>query len=445
MKKVAIIGAGITGLVTAFYLKKAGIPVTIFEKTNHIGGVMKTESKNGFLFERGPNSGVLSNMELVELFEDLKDDCQLEIADKRSKKRLIWKANNWHALPSSIKTAITTSLFTFGDKLKVLGEPFRKKGTNPNENLADMVKRRLGKSFLEYAIDPFISGIYAGDPAYLIPKYALPKLYNLEQDYGSFIKGAIAKKKTISAEEAKKVTKEIFSFNGGLKSFINALVKNIGKENIILNSNISVIKTEKAYTIEDKEYTNIISTVNASNISKILPFISKSELENIENLKYAKIIGLSIGFSDWKGIKLDAFGGLIPMKEQKNILGALFMSSQFKNRAPENGALFTVFVGGTRKENLTTLNDDEIKKIVAKDFNKMMQLKEFNPDLFEIARYNKAIAQYGIDSKNRFEAIKNIENNHKNLILAGSISNGIGIADRVKQAVEIAKKIAKSE
>jgi len=445
MKKVAIIGAGITGLVTAFYLKKAGIPFTVFEKSNHIGGVMKTETKNGFLFERGPNSGVLSNMDLVELFEDLKDDCQLEIADKRSKKRLIWKANNWHALPSSIKTAITTPLFSFSDKLRVLGEPFRKKGTNPNENLANMVKRRLGKSFLEYAIDPFISGIYAGNPEYLIPKYALPKLYNLEQDYGSFIKGAIAKKKTIANEEAKKVTKEIFSFNGGLKSFINALAKNIGKENIILNTNVSVIKTEKIYKINDVEFTNIISTVNAPNISEILPFISKNELANIENLEYAKIVGLSIGFSNWNGIKLDAFGGLIPMKEQKNILGALFMSSQFENRAPKNGALFTVFVGGTRKTHLTELNNDEIKNVVAKDFCEMMQLDEFNPDLFEISRYDKAIAQYGLDSKNRFEAIKNIEHKYKNITLAGSISNGIGIADRVKQAVILAKNIAKSE
>ena len=441
MKKIAIIGAGITGLTLAYYLKKAGMSVTVFEKENRIGGVIKTETKNGFLFERGPNSGVLSNMELWQLIEDLKNDCSLAIGNPLAAKRLIWKNNQWNALPSSMLTAIKTPLFTLGDKLKVLGEPFRKKGTNPNENLAEMVKRRLGNSFLDYAIDPFISGIYAGNPEYLIPKYALPKLYNLEQEYGSFIKGAIGKKKTVSKEEASKITKEIFSFKNGLIDLIKALEKQIGSENIKLNQSVIINHNEKEFTVNKEAFSTVVSTINAKAIPKVFPFLTKEKTAQITNLKYAKVVEASIGFKNWQGINLDAFGGLVPMKEKKNILGVLFMSTIFENRSPKEGALFTVFVGGTRKEALTQLDDITLKETIAKDFKTMMQLDNFKPDIFELSRYDTAIAQYGLDSKARFEAIEQLEKQYKGLYLAGSMRNGVGIADRIKQAVNLANQI----
>jgi len=444
MKKVAIIGAGITGLTLAYQLKKAGIGFTIFEKKNRIGGVIKTESKDGFLFERGPNSGVLSNMELWQLITDLKNDCDLSIGNPLAAKRLIWKNNKWNALPSSILTAIKTPLFTFGDKLRVLGEPFRKKGANPDENLAEMVKRRLGNSFLDYAIDPFISGIYAGNPEYLIPKYALPKLYNLEQEYGSFIKGAIGKKKTVSKEEKSKITKEIFSFKNGLIDLVKALEKQIGSENIKLNQAVLINANEKGFTVNEETFSTVVSTINAKAIPQVSPFLAKEKIAKITNLQYAKVVEVSIGFKNWQGMNLDAFGGLVPMKEQKNILGALFMSTIFENRAPKGGALFTVFVGGTRKEALTKLDDNMLKNTIAKDFKAMMQLDDFKPELFELSRYDKAIAQYGLDSKARFEAIVQLEKEYQGLYLAGSMRNGVGIADRIKQAVDLAKEIQNS-
>ncbi len=441
-KKVAIIGGGISGLVTAFYLKKAGIDFTIFEKQERLGGVMNSKEENGFLYETGPNSGVLSNVELVKLFEDLNKDCELEEADQTSKKRLIWKNNKWNALPSSLLTAITTPLFTFSDKLRVLGEPFRKKGTNPHENLAQLVKRRLGKSFLDYAIDPFISGIYAGDPEYLIPKYALPKLYSLEQTYGSFIKGAIKKGKEPKTEDEKKITKEIFSVKGGLIELIKALAKNIGESNIKKNcGDLKIEREENSYNLNKETFTDIVSTVNAPSLSSLFSFITTDELKNILNLKYAKVVEATIGFNEWTGDDIKAFGGLVPQKENKNILGVLFMSSIFKNRAPKAGALLTVFAGGTKREDLTQLNETDLKEVIQKDISEMMNLKSFNPDLFKLSYYDYAIAQYGVDTKERIEAVLNIHDKYPGIILGGSITGGVGIADRVKQAKDISGKI----
>ena len=446
-KNIAIIGAGITGLTAAYYLKKAGIKFKIFEKSNHIGGVIRTEKINNFLFEIGPNSGVIGNAEIANLFEDLKDDCRLEIADHSSARRLIWKKNKWHALPSGPVSAVTTPLFSLYDKFRILGEPFRKKGTNPNETLADLVKRRMGKSFLNYAIDPFILGIYAGDPGYIVPKYALPKLYNLEQTYGSFIGGTIKKSRIPKTDEDKKATREIFSVTGGLEELIKAIVKNIGEENVVKNCvGLSIQQAGDKFEIHQNEvveggFSEVITTVNANELNTLLPFIDQSQLVLITNLKYAKVTEITIGFKKWNGVKLDAFGGLVPFKEQRNILGVLYMSTLFKNRAPEGGALFTIFVGGTRREELAELNEDELKKLMAKEFNLMMGLNKFEPELFKTTHYKHAIAQYGADSENRFKAIENIEAQNKGLYLAGSIWNGVGIADRVKQGKNIADQI----
>jgi protoporphyrinogen/coproporphyrinogen III oxidase len=191
---VVIIGGGLTGLTLAYYLKKSGMVPMVIEKEDRAGGVIRTYREMGFTYESGPNTGVLGNMEVMDLFSDLGGGCELEVANPQAKRRLIWKGGRWHHLPSGLKEAIQTPLFTVGDKLRILGEPFRRRGKDPMESVGSLVKRRMGNSFLDYAVDPFISGIYAGDPDRLVTQYALPKLYRLEQAHGSFIGGAIKKR-----------------------------------------------------------------------------------------------------------------------------------------------------------------------------------------------------------------------------------------------------------
>ena len=156
----------------------------------------------------------------------------LDKADPNAK-RYILKNGQWTPLPSGLISAINTPLFTLKDKFRILGEPFRKPGSDPDESVAQLVRRRLGESFLDYAVNPFISGVYAGDPEKLITRYALPKLYALEQNYGSFIKGSIAKARQKKTELEKKATREVFSAKGGLGNLIKALTLKIGKEKIL--------------------------------------------------------------------------------------------------------------------------------------------------------------------------------------------------------------------
>ncbi len=450
---IVVLGAGLSGLTTAFYLNRAGKKVLLIEKDNRTGGVINTVKQDEFIFETGPNTGIIGTTELVELFDDLKDKIKPEAANPKANNRWIWKNKKWHALPSGFISAVFTPLFSLKDKFRILGEPFRKPGLNPDESVAGLVLRRMGKSFLNYAIDPFISGIYAGDPSKLVTRYALPKLYNLEQNYGSFIKGAIKKKKEPKTEIEKRVSREVFSVKGGLKNLTDAITQEIGYENILLNSSDVQVKPNGqgfiTNLLSDKnpieiESEIVITTVDAPNLTNLLSFLQEDELKDLTNLNYAKVVQAVLCYNNWKGIELNAFGGLVPSKENRNSLGILFPSTLFAGRAPKEGAIISVFMGGMKKPEIIEMTDNEIEEMVLSEIAETLSCTQ-KPDLLTIFRYKKAIPQYEASSGERFDAIEQIQKKYPGLILAGNIRDGIGMADRVKQGKQIANEIINSK
>jgi protoporphyrinogen/coproporphyrinogen III oxidase len=458
--QTVIIGAGLTGLSTAHFLKKAGKQFLVLEKNDGPGGVINTLQEKGFVYETGPNTGVLGSAEIVEIFDDLKSECEVETADANAQKRYILKNAKWEALPSGLMGGIKTPLFTLKDKFRLLAEPFRSKGTNPNETLSELVRRRMGQSFLDYAIDPFIIGVYAGDPDILVPRYALPKLYNLEQDFGSFIGGAVKKQFKKKSEAEKKVTRKVFSAQGGLSNLVNAMYNRAGKENFVFGaSNVQVSlpgdasqKAEGLYKVIYQQDGRLISiqakhvvfTGGAFELPQVFPFIDHTDMEKFNNLRYAQVIEATLGFDKWEGMPLDGFGGLIPSKEKRQILGVLFMSTLFQNRAPKEGALLTIFLGGIRNKALTELPDEKIKEIVKKEAMDLMSLPSFNPSLFKLTRYKHAIPQYEASSGERFDTINKLEKQYFGLIFGGNMRDGIGMADRAKQGRMLADQVINS-
>lgn len=449
---IIIIGSGLTGLSCAHELAKRNQHFMVVDKQSKVGGVIGTKRENGFVYETGPNTGVLSHAEVADLFDDLKNSVSHEQADEKAAKRYVLKKGKWEALPSGIIGGIRTPLFSWKDKFRLLAEPFRAAGKDPHESLADLVKRRMGKSFLNYAVDPFILGIYAGDPAQLVPKYALPKLYNLEQEYGSFIGGAIKKKNKEKEVNSPKATRKIFSVKGGFEHFTEALMESSGAERFFLGvQNMVVTKNEEGYLLSgidaegavfEVQSKKIISTVGAYALRSLFPFFPEAHVKPIETLHYTRVIEVSVGFNEWKGMPLDAFGALIPHCEKRDILGLMFMSSLFENRAPQGGALITVFIGGVRRQDLCELDDDGVRKLLERELMDLLQLKEFKPDLLKIMRHQKAIPQYRADSKERYEAIAALEHQYKGLVLAGNIRDGIGMADRIKQGKQVAEQLS---
>ncbi len=445
-----VIGAGLTGLTTAFFLKRKGLKVIVLEKNNRVGGAIRSHSENGFVYEEGPNTGVIGNAEVAELFEML--HIQPEIANSDAEKRLILKNGKWHALPSGAIDFFKTPLFTFTDKIRIMFEPFRKKGNDPDESVAGLASRRIGQSFVDYAVNPFISGIYAGDPEKLVTRYALPKLYRLEQDYGSFIGGTIKKGKEPKSDRDKKATRKVFSGFGGFSALINRLEEEIGKECIICEAHeIKVEKDDRNYLVsylsDNQLYQlrsgRLVSTVGAHSLPDIFSFIDKSDMDNISKLNYAKVIQIAIGVKreDINDAYI-SFGGLIPQKESRRILGVLLPSFCFENRAPEDYATLAVYMGGTRHPEYIKMTDKEIEEIVKDELRDLFQIPESSIQFMKIFRHEHAIPQYEKSSGKRFESVGKVEKEYPGLIIAGNLRNGIGIADRIKQAYDIAQNIS---
>lgn len=449
---VCIIGAGLTGLTTAFGLIKKARSVHVVEQANRVGGQIQTHKVGDFVIESGPNTGSISYPEIVELFQEIGNQNLLETACASAKRRLIWKGDSFIELPTGLISALRTPLFTWYDKFRILGEPFRSKGANPNETVGDLTIRRLGKSYLDYAVDPFISGVYAGNPMNLVTRYALPKLYRLEQRYGSFIRGAIAKAKEPKTSRDHLATKQVFSARGGLENLVTTLYEAIGAQNITVGAKeVSILPIHNifkvSYVVGKGELKHIwckkvVTTCGAYALPRLLPFVEHSLMEQITSLFYAPIVQVGVGLKDTAGLRYHAFGGLVPSIEQQRVLGILFPSACFQARAPQGGAVFSFFLGGVRHQDYINKSDDEITAIVTDALHRMLHFPTtLCPDVVRIFRHRHAIPQYDIKSGLRFAAIEKVQQQYPGLVLAGNIKDGIGMADRIKQAVRLAENL----
>lgn len=449
MDNVVVIGAGITGLTCAFQLKRRGANVTVLECQDRIGGQINSQHIGDFIFESGPNTGVVKHPEVAELFEQLNGACELETALESSKRRLIWKGDKFHALPSSLASALKTPLFKWYDKIRILGEPWRKKGNDPYESIGSLAERRLGKSYVEYAVDPFLSGVYAGDPYKLPARLALPKLYNLEQDYGSFIRGAIAKAKLPKTERDRKATKKVFSARGGFSNLVNALADAIGHEHFITSAlDIKIMPEGDGWQItfnKDGEQRQInadkvVTTCGAYSLPSLLPFIEKETMDDLSNLYYAPVVQVGVGIKDCGDNQWLAFGGLVPSKEKKQVLGILFPSACFEGRCPKPGATMAYFIGGRRHPEMLNKTDEEFVNLVNETLNDMLKYdKNKKADEIRVFRHEHAIPQYEASSDARLAAVEKVQAQYPTLRIAGNLRDGIGIGDRIKQGFDEAR------
>lgn len=453
---IMIIGAGLTGLTTAYLLARKGREVMVVEQMDKAGGQIQTHHEGGFTFESGPNTGTISNPEVAELMADLEltsgGKCRLETAPEASKRRLIWKGDRFHDLPSGPVSAITTPLFTLSDKLRIIGEPWRRKGDNPDESVGSLARRRLGKSFVDYAVDPFLSGVYAGNPDTLITRYALPKLYNLEQRYGSFIRGSIAKAREPKTDRDRLATKKVFSAVGGLSQITLAMADYLGPQRLVLGAKeVKVRPTEDGWSLtyinkvgqtEQIECRQLVTTCGAYALPAVLPFVDNESLRQLNNLSYAPVVEIAVGVKDTFGGDYQAFGGLVPTCEHRQVLGILFPSACFTGRAPEGGALFSYFIGGIRHAELLDKSDAQLTDLVEEYFHTMLKFPaQARPDLIRIFRHRYAIPQYEMSSGERLAAVERLQRQYPGLTIAGNLRDGIGMAHRIKQATDIANQI----
>jgi protoporphyrinogen/coproporphyrinogen III oxidase len=446
--KVIIIGGGISGLCTAYRLKQKGIDVRLFEKNSIPGGFIHSEFNRGFLLEYGPNSIFTSSPEISDLINDLGLRDKILYANPSAKKRYILKNGNLIPVPVKPQEFLTTGLISLSAKLRVLKEPFIKVDNHEDESIAEFVQRRVGKEFLTYLINPFVAGVYAGNPEELSLRSTFPKMYEMEKKYGGLFKGALKKRKNKNKRKS-----ETISFKEGMQTLTDVLYENL-YESVKLNSQVERILVndrsfDKKYTVristgshfKDEDADAVILSSSAGVTSGLIKSIDAKLSDELNKISCPPVSVVYLGFKK-EDIKfnIDGFGFLIPEVEKRNILGCLWNSEIFNDRAPEKYHLFTIFTGGSRQPEIALKNDDDLFSIVKDELNSIIGLKN-EPVFQKIVRWKKSIPQYKLGYFNLVKKIDSFKSKNKGIFFCNNFYNGISVSDCIINANKTSKEV----
>jgi oxygen-dependent protoporphyrinogen oxidase len=453
-KKIVVIGAGISGLTTAYLLYKEGYDVVVLEQKDSVGGSIETVTENSYLFDRGPNSGLETTPLIERLVDELNLEDQFVYANKEGNKRYILRDGVLHALPMSPPAFLKSNLFSGKAKLRLMKEPFVGKSKDGYyQSIAEFVSRRLGKEFLDYAINPFVAGVYAGRPEELSVKSAFPKLYALEEEYGGMIWGSIRSiRKRKKSKEVSKQSARMFSFKDGMKVLPEALSKKLGKRVNTSTDVLSIRQTSEGkygvtYKDGDQNLTlladAVLSTVPAFKAAELLGHFDEKLKRHLNEIYYPPVLVVYLVY-ERTAIKqpLDGFGFLIPEKEERTFLGAIWSSVIFPNRTGEAKAAFTLFIGGSRDAGFVDDVEQNVINRARKEFEEIMKI-DGTPVHTSKRFWAKAIPQYNIGYVEHENFFDHFEKDNKGIFLSGNYRGGISVGDCIKNSELVVQKIKK--
>jgi oxygen-dependent protoporphyrinogen oxidase len=461
MTRVVIIGAGISGLATAYAVEKLAeqsdleVETLVLEKQDRTGGKIWSIQEEGYLCEWGPNGFLDSKPMTLELCASLGISDQLLRSDDNARKRFIYSEQVLHRLPENGPSFLKSKLISWPGKFRLAGEMLVPKRSDPtDETLAEFGRRRLGDEALNKLIAPMVSGIFAGDPETMSLKSCFPKIYELEQEHGGLIKAMIklAKKKR-AEQKAGKVVASAAGPGGVLTSFqqgIQQLTDGVGKGlkgQVQLGSPVTKVQRKAGgYLLflengEQLEAEILVGAVPAYAVAAMLEEENSKTAGLLRQIPYATMNVVCFGYQrDRIARDLDGFGYLTPKAEGRNTLGTLWDSSIFPNRAPEGKVLLRSMMGGATNMAAIELSDDEVRQRTMDDLKQIMGIAA-EPEFVRIFRHPHAIPQYTRGHADRLRAIEASLQEHPGLLLTGNAFFGVGLNDCVNASNQTAQKV----
>ncbi|NBC16930.1 MAG: protoporphyrinogen oxidase [Bacteroidetes bacterium] len=452
MTSIAIVGGGIAGLTAAYQLQRRGLDVLVLEARDEAGGAIRSEQAGPFLVEYGPNSLRASTPLLEDMIDALGLADQVVEAQPAAKNRYIVRDGHLVALPTSPPGLLTTKAFSLRGKLRLLAEPFVAPRTvDGAESVADFVQRRLGREALNYGANPFVAGIFAGDPEALSVEHAFPALHTLEAEHGSLLKGQFRRARARKDAPPPKARYGLFSFRDGLQTLPRALADALGDA---LHTGTRVTRlspddgggwtltTQTDAAQATHRVDAVLSTVPLHNLPALLSGLAV-DLAPLEGVPYPPVSVYHLGYHATDvGHPLDGFGVLVPeVEDDLHILGTIFSSTLFPNRAPDDYVLLTTLVGGSRHPDLARADLDTIWATVTHDLQALLDVH--GPPVFDaLYRWEQAIPQYVLGYGAIKDLLTRLETAHAGLFLAGNFRQGIAVPDAMASAAKAAERIA---
>jgi oxygen-dependent protoporphyrinogen oxidase len=446
---VLIVGAGISGLTCAYYLRKSGIDAHVVEASPRPGGVIRSERRDGFLLELGPQS-FSGTPQLLDLCRELGLENELVEAPPRAPRFLLINGQLKQA-PLSPPAFVVSSLFSAKTKLSILRDVLgRSAPPADDESVAAFIRRKFSAELLDKLVGPFVSGIYAGDPEKLSLRAAFPQLHEAERTSRSIIRGLICAAKS---KPGPKQRPSLQSFKNGNETLIRALAAKLGSA---LHTEVSVTDILRTNVGGATKYQVMLSAngsgdqVIADNLvvatpthvaASLLRGISSELTSILSSIEYAPVAVISLGYrkSDVSH-SLEGFGFLIPRSEGLRTLGTVWNSSLFPARAPEGHALLTSFMGGATDSQAVTLSTVELVYLVHKEIAPLLQIRQA-PTFSNVTLYPRALPQYNLGHSQRVASLQELSVKFPGLWLAGNYLRGPAIGACVEQALSVANEI----
>mgnify|MGYP001598083587 FL=1 len=451
-KSIAVLGAGVTGLTAAHRLVQGGHRVRVFERSGRIGGAIRTERTDGWLVESGPNTLLSGKPGLAALLDELGLADERVDATPTAKQRFIVRGGRLVPAPLSPPAFLTSRLFSPFAKARVLAEFLvRPRGRATDLSLASFIRAHFGQEFVDYALNPFVAGVYAGDPQQLSARHAFPQLWELERRQGSLLRGQIALARARRARgEAAPV---VFSFRHGLQTLIDALAARLPAGALTLNAGIETLMPGEPWNIvwqdaagtRTESFDAVVAAVPAPALGQLrFGSLGERPLVALGAMEQPPVASLFLGFRrEQVAHPLDGLGLLVPAVESRNVLGILFSSTLFPGRAPAGHVALTLLAGGMRQPALAALSAPELFARVRSDLADLLGVTG-EPVFLRHTAWPRAIPQYQLGHEKFLAAMAECEAGHPRLFIGGQARDGVAVTACIAAGEKLAQRAAEA-
>ncbi len=460
MKRIAIVGGGISGLSAAYALeekRQSGTPVeyVLFEASPRLGGVLVTDHVDGCIVEAGPDSFLTEKPWAADLCGKIGLGDQLIGSNDSERKTYILARGKLVVMPDGLMFMVPTKilptvfspLFSVRTKMRMAAEWFHPphKATE-DETVAQMVERHYGSEMVDLLADPLLSGVYGGEATQLSVRAVLPRFADMESKHGSLGRAMLAARRKMGAATKAPARPLFRSLKDGMQQMVDALVARLDAGSLKTSVPVqSMIRQNNGWTVsagyQTDHFDAVIVAIPTHAAAAVLRAADENLARDLGEIQYSSSVTVTLGYDEKVRASLPpGFGFLVPRSEGRRMLAATFVHNKFPHRAPENRAIVRCFLGGARDEQILQVSEAGILEIVRGELRQIIGLNA-EPLFARVYKWKSAMAQYSVGHLERLQRIEALRQKLPGLALAGNGYNGIGVPDCVRSGAEAAGKI----
>jgi oxygen-dependent protoporphyrinogen oxidase len=439
-----VIGGGIAGLAAAVELQSAMREVLVVDALDRPGGVLRTDHIDGYVIERGPNT-IQVKAPMLGLLRRLKLESILVRASPESQRRFLFRDGRLEPIPMSPLAFFRTPLLTTRGKLRLLAEPFVRRRDASGESVAEFAGRRLGAEAVGSLVGPFLTGVYAGDERQLGAEAVFGGLVDLERRYGSITLGGLLALR----RRGERGLRGSYSATEGLGPLARKLADWLA-EPPVLGSRVTALRRDGTHwqvSVSgpggDRRFRaqRVVVATPAHDAAEILRGPGGEVADALAGIEYAPVVGVPLAVDPAQvRTPIEGFGFLVPRDAGVRLLGTLFMSRMFPNRAPPGRQLLQCLLGGRRWPEVFDLPDDVVIRQLLEDLDRILGLGA-EPRALTVTRWRSAIPQPDREHVRRIAGVRAALSKLPGIALAGAYLDGVSVADTFSSGIRAAREL----